>query len=69
MTSHDTKYVLNEHINFSQHDPYAISSEMIIVTQLFCKFQESNWSLGWFIASMNSFDTNYILNDNEKHGQ
>ena len=29
-TSHDTGYVLDEHIDFSQHDPNAIPSEMIL---------------------------------------
>ena len=29
-TSHDMNYVLNEHLDFSQHDPYAIPSVMIL---------------------------------------
>ena len=37
--------------------------------QLFCKFQESNWNPDWFIALLNSFDTNYILNDYRNLGQ
>ena len=36
-----------------------------IVIQLFCKFQESNWNPDWFIALMNSFNTNHILDRNE----
>ena len=35
----------------------------------FCKFQESNWNPDWFIALINSFITNYILNDNKNLGQ
>ena len=30
MTSHDTNYVLNEHLDFSQHDPCATPSELIL---------------------------------------
>ena len=70
-TSHGMNHVLNEHLDFSQHDPhqcpYAITS--VIVIQLIWKFQESNWNPDWFIALMNSFDTNHIFNNNKNLGQ
>ena len=37
-----------------------------VVIQLIWKFQVSYWNPDWFIALMNSFDTNYILNDDKK---
>ena len=40
-----------------------------IVIQLSWKFQESNRNPDWFIALMNSFDTNYTLNNNKNLGQ
>ena len=30
MTSYDVNYVLNEHLDFSQHDAYAIPSAIIL---------------------------------------
>ena len=30
MTPHGLNYVFNEHLNFSQHDTYAIPSEIIL---------------------------------------
>ena len=67
MTSHGTNYVPKEHLDFSQHNPYAIPSLIRdnIVIQLSCKFQESNWNPDWVIALMSSFETNYILNDDK----
>ena len=38
-----------------------------IVIQLIWKFQESNWNPDWFIALMDSFDTNYTNNKNLGH--
>ena len=40
-----------------------------IVIQLIWKFQESNWNPDWFIALMDSFDTNYIFTNNKNLGQ
>ena len=37
-----------------------------IVIQLIWKFQESNWNPDWFIALMDSFDTNYIFTNNKQ---
>ena len=37
--------------------------------QLIWKFQESNWNPDWFIALMDSFDTNYIFTNDKNLGQ
>ena len=65
-TSHGMDYVLNEHLNFmpTWHICNIISDNIVI--QLTWKFQESNWNPDWFIALMDSFDTNYIFTKNKK---
>ena len=71
-TSHGMNYVLNEHLDFSQLLPtWPICNTICdnIVIQLIWKFQESHWNPDGFIALMNSFDTNYIFNDNKNLGQ
>ena len=62
-------YVLNKHLDFCQHDPYALPISDHIVIQLIWKFQESNWNPDWFIVLMNSFDTNYTFTNNKNLGQ
>ena len=59
-------YVLNEHLDFmpTWHICNIISDNIVI--QLIWKFQESNWNPDWFIALMDSFDTNYIFTNNKK---
>ena len=55
-TSHGMNFVLNDQLTFSQHDPYAIPSEIhicSIMIQVFCKFQESNWNSDWVIGLLN----------------
>ena len=66
MTSHGMDYVLNEHLDFmpTWHICNIISDNIVI--QLIWKFQESNWNPDWFIALMDSFDTNYIFTNNKK---
>ena len=68
-TSHGMNYVLNEHLDFSQHDLICNTVCDNIVIQLIWKLQESNWNCDRFSALMNSFDTNYIFNDNKNLGQ
>ena len=55
----------------SQHDPYVTVNTISdnIVIQLVWKFQESNWNPDWFIALMDSLDTNYIFTNNKNLGQ
>ena len=59
-------YVLNEHLDFmpTWHICNIISNNIVI--QLLWKFQESNWNPDWFIALMDSIDTNYIFTNNKK---
>ena len=59
-------YVLNEHLDFmpTWHICNIISDNIVI--QLIWKFQESNWNPDWFVALMDSFDTNYIFTNNKK---
>ena len=54
-------YVLNEHLDFKPTWSICNTISDNIVIQLIWKFQESNWNPDWFIALMDSFDTNYIL--------
>ena len=61
-------YVLNEHLDFSQHDPCNTISDNIVI-RLIWKFQESNLNPEWFIALIDSFDTNYIFTNNKNLGQ
>ena len=70
LTSHDTNYVLNEHVlaQSGQYAPYAIPSLDDTMLQLSCRFGESNWNPDWVIAPMNSFGTNHVLNDHEDLG-
>ena len=66
MTSHGMDYVLNEHLDFMPTwQIFNIISDDIVI-QLIWKFQESNWNPDWFIALMDSFDTNYIFTNNKK---
>ena len=59
-------YVLNEHLNFKPTWSICNIISDNIVIQLIWKFQESNWNPDWFIALMDSFDTNYIFTNNKK---
>ena len=68
-TSRGTSHVLNEHLDFRQYGPYAIPSWDDNMKQLFCKFGESNWNPDWVVALIDSFGTNYVLNDHENLGQ
>ena len=45
MTSHGMHYVLNEHLYFSQHGPYAISSEMILWYSYSASFKDQTETL------------------------
>ena len=57
---------LNEHLDFMPTwHIYNIISDNIVI-QLIWKFQETNWNPDWFIALMDSFDTNYIFTNNKK---
>ena len=66
MTSHGSNYVPEKHPDFSQHDPYAKSSEMTLWYSYPASFKNQT---DWVIALMNSFDTNYILIDDKDLGQ
>ena len=59
-------YVLNEHLDFKPTWSICNTINDNIVIQLIWKFQESNWNPDWFIALMDSFDTNYIFTNNNK---
>ena len=58
-------YVLNEHLDLmpTWHICNLINDNIVI--QLIWKFQESNWNPDWFIALMDSFDTNHIFTNNK----
>ena len=62
-------YVLNEHLDFKPTWSICNTINDNIVIQLIWKFQESNWNPDWFIALMDSFDTNYIFTNNKNIGQ
>ena len=62
-------YVLNEHLDFKPTWSICNTISDNIVIQLIWKFQESNWNPDWFIALMDSFDTNYIFTNNKNLGQ
>ena len=68
-TSHGMDYVLNEHLDFMPTWSICNTISDNIVIQLIWKFQESNWNPNWFIALMDSFDTNYIFTNNKNLGQ
>ena len=69
-TSRGMDYVLNEHLDFKPTWSICNTISDNIVIQLIWKFQESNWNPDWFIASMDSFDTNHIFtNYNKNLGQ
>ena len=40
MTSHGTHYVLNEHLDFSLHGPYAIPSEITLQYSYSASFKD-----------------------------
>ena len=69
MTSHGMDYVLDEHLDFKPTWSICNTINDNIVIQLIWKFQESNWNPDWFIALMDSFDTNYIFTNNKNFGQ
>ena len=76
VTSHGTNYVFNEHLKFSQHDPYAIPSEIISWYKYMYSASFKNQTEPlielldyWVIGLLNSFDTNYILNNDKDLGQ
>ena len=62
-------YVLNEHLDFKPTWSICNTISDNIAIQLIWKFQESNWNPDWFIALMDSFDTNYIFTNNKNLGQ
>ena len=68
-TSHGMDYVLNEHLDFMPTWSICNTISDNIVIQLIWKFQETNWNPDWFIALMDSFDTNYIFTNNKNLGQ
>ena len=45
MTSHGMHYVLNEHLDFSQHGPYAIPSEIILWYSYSASFNDQTETL------------------------